>query len=273
MISLCGRETAAFRRPHGPLDVSHHRHRGRSVWGINRPPFCQEQPWCRSLSVRTPLDSAQPASIDINKIVRSEYGSGFYRSLAEEAMAAWQHESFKSFYHQTGWVLLRGSQSSSPPQPSLERNRLTQEEFRQRFDSVFEGCGLDGMEDITSNESVAWVEANAALEKTIQLATVAGATYRTEEVAGICFEDGKCNGVDLENGEQLRGFDGASNGPLDRSIYCSPPALTGPSWSLYQCWCLHGDRHPQCGRSVKVKSNADFSLSHTRYLFILNCCK
>lgn len=121
-------------------------------------------------------------------------------------MAAWQHESFKSFYHQTGWVLLRGSQSSSPPQPSLERNRLTQEEFRQRFDSVFEGCGLDRMEDITSNESVAWVEANAALEKTIQLATVAGATYRTEEVAGICFEDGKCNGVDLKNGEQLRGF-------------------------------------------------------------------
>ena len=153
-----------------------------------------------------PIDSAQPASIDINKVVRKEYASDLYRSLADEAMRAWQHEDFKSFYHKSGWVVIHGKQDSSLPRPPVESKRMTQKELRQRFDSVFEGCELEGEEDITYDESIAWVEATQALEKTLRLACRAGVIYRTEEITELFFDDKKCNGVNLKSGEQLRGF-------------------------------------------------------------------
>jgi acyl-coenzyme A synthetase/AMP-(fatty) acid ligase len=42
------------------------------------------------------IDSAQPASIDINKVVQTKHASDLYRTLAEEATRAWQHEDLKS---------------------------------------------------------------------------------------------------------------------------------------------------------------------------------
>ena len=153
-----------------------------------------------------PSDSAQPASIDFNKIVRTEYVSDLYRSLAEEAMTAWQHEEFNSFYHSTGWVVVHGKHGSSLPRPRLESKRMTQEEFRQRFNSVFEECELEGGEDITCDESVAWVEATEALKETIRLACAAGVIHQIEEIMELCFKDTKCNGVRLKNGKHLHGF-------------------------------------------------------------------
>lgn len=153
-----------------------------------------------------PPDSAQPASIDINKIIRKEYSSDLYRNLADEAMKAWQAEDFKSFYHNTGWVMVHGNHGSSLPKPLLQVKRITQEELRQRYDSVFERCEIGVGENITCNQDVAWVEATQALEKTIELARTAGVIYRTEEVVGLCFENKKCHGVFLGNGEHLHGF-------------------------------------------------------------------
>lgn len=153
-----------------------------------------------------PTDSAQPASIDINKVVRTEYSSDLYRSLADEATRAWQHVDFKKFYHKCGWVVVHNGQDSSLPRPSLESTRMTEEQLRRRFNSIFERCELKGGEDITCDDSVAWVEASEALEKTIRLACEAGVVYREEEITGLCFEGTKFVGVLSKSGEQLRGF-------------------------------------------------------------------
>ena len=85
-----------------------------------------------------PTDSAQPASIDINKIIRREYASDLYRTFADEAMKAWQGEDYKTFYHKSGWVVVHGNQDTSLPRPPAECKRMTHNELRQRFDSVFE---------------------------------------------------------------------------------------------------------------------------------------
>ncbi len=153
-----------------------------------------------------PPNRAHPASIDFNKVVRAEYSSDLYRGLAADAITAWNHEDFKRFYHKSGWVVIHGTDHSSLPRPPLESKRMTEEQLRQDFDAVYEGCKLEGGEDITYDESIAWVEATGALENTIRLACKAGVNYRTEEVLDLCFEDEKCTGVQLENGERLHGF-------------------------------------------------------------------
>lgn len=82
---------------------------------------------------------------------------------------------------------------------------MTQKEFRQRFDSVFEKCELGGREDITCDESIAWVEATKALEKIIRLSRKAGVIYRRKEIKELCFKDVKYTGVRLKAGRQLHG--------------------------------------------------------------------
>lgn len=153
-----------------------------------------------------PPNHAQPASMDFNKVVRAEYSSDLYRGLAGEAMTAWEQEDFKQFYHKSGWVMIHGNDNSSLPRPPPEVKRMTEEQFRQGFDAVYEGCELGGGEDITCNEDIAWVEATEALENTIRLACETGVIHRTEEVFELCFNDESCDGVRLKNGECLHGY-------------------------------------------------------------------
>lgn len=168
--------------------------------------LAREEPNATIYLFSLPPDSAQPASIDINKIVRSEYKCDLYRRLADEAVKAWKHEHFKTFYHESGWILIHGYEDSSLPRPPLESKQMTEEELGQCFGSVFEGCELKGAKDVTYNESVAWVEATKALEKTIELALAKGVIYRREEIKELCFDDEKCSGVRLkEDGTELRG--------------------------------------------------------------------
>src|SRR5436309_13800936 len=116
------------------------------------------------------------ASNDLNKIVRDVYGSPFYSELAREASAGCKSEDFSSFYHQSGWVMLRGDTDSDIPNENSGSEKLEPQELQERFSGVFKDSDLEGVKDIKWNEAVAWVDAERALKETIRLAQEAGAT-------------------------------------------------------------------------------------------------
>ncbi len=57
------------------------------------------------------------SSCDISRIVRSDYSDPFYAALAKEALQAWRTGPFRSFYHNSGFVLT----SESLPDAFLEK--------------------------------------------------------------------------------------------------------------------------------------------------------
>ena len=78
--------------------------------------------------------SAGAASTDINKIVRADYSSPFYMSLAFEAMdafATWPIFKKADVYHRTGWVMVD------------EKRSDLAEQIRRNF-------GASGREDVVS---------------------------------------------------------------------------------------------------------------------------
>ena len=108
-----------------------------------------------------------------------------------------------TFYHQSGWVLARGDADSDIPNEHSGSEKLLPQELRERFSGVYKDSDLEGVKDVEWNKAVAWVDAEKALEETIRLAQEAGATYRTGEVAGLCWDGMRCSGVCLEDGEQI----------------------------------------------------------------------
>ena len=146
------------------------------------------------------------ASADINKIVRTDYSTSFYMSLAYEAIDAWSTwPVLKQFYHPTGWVMLdeKGSDLSQRIRRTFAENGredqtkdMRFEEVRRAWGSVLEEADLEEFGSAYWNPGAGWAEADRAVGAMLQDAVDKGVRYLQGEVASL---------IPRENGHGIRG--------------------------------------------------------------------
>ncbi|KAM0284035.1 hypothetical protein ACHAQH_002230 [Verticillium albo-atrum] len=81
---------------------------GAGVFGLS---LAYELKARRGYNSITVLDRYLPpvpdgSSVDISRIIRSEYADPFYESLARDAIQEWRSPDFAPFYHESGFVML-----------------------------------------------------------------------------------------------------------------------------------------------------------------------
>lgn len=76
------------------------------------------------------------SSVDVSRIIRSEYADPFYSQLAVEALAEWQTTDWASQYHQDGFLMF-STNRDSPYMESYRSMRKEKKDLNQQMD-VFE---------------------------------------------------------------------------------------------------------------------------------------
>lgn len=161
---------------------------------------------------RAPSPPDVAASTDINKIIRADYSSRFYCDLAYEALEAWQTwPELKSYYHQSGWIMLdeKGSDLSERIRKVFrDRGHDPTEDvplkaLNDRFGGCMRGTALDGFQDAYWNPEAGWCEAADATASLMKAALDLGVRYVTGEVASLDLEDGAVAAVCTKDGRRL----------------------------------------------------------------------
>lgn len=140
-----------------------------------------------------------PASRDSSRIVRAAYASESYRALAQEALVMWEIDPlYKSFFHKTGWTVVHKGEAMSIPAGAT---KVPTEKFRE----MWPRAKLDGDETITEDGDLGWAEANNAIDAILDHARSIGVIYHDGEAFGLHWEELVCTGVQLKNGNFLKG--------------------------------------------------------------------
>ena len=159
---------------------------------------------------RTPAPPTQAASTDINKIIRADYSSPFYASLAYEAIDAWSSwPSLKHFYHRTGWVMLDEKDSDLAERiREVFRNRghdptsdvpLDEIGSGSKWGGVLRGTNTAGFRDAYWNPEAGWCEAGKATAGLLDEAVKDGVRYICGEVEDLVLDDNGVKGVKLKS--------------------------------------------------------------------------
>ena len=88
----------------------------------------------RGYSNITVLDRMLPpvpdgSSVDVSRIIRTDYGDPFYAKLARESMHEWKSEPWKAFYHNSGLVM----STQQAQDPYVEKCKEVLSKQRQPF--------------------------------------------------------------------------------------------------------------------------------------------
>ena len=152
------------------------------------------------------------ASVDINKIVRADYSTPFYMSLAYEAIDAWSTWPFLSpYYHPTGWIMFdeKGSNLAQRIRRAFAENgredrtkEMSFGEARDSWGGVLKETDLREFDSAYWNPGAGWVEADRAVEAMLQEAVDKGVRYLQGEVASLVLQESGhgIRGVKLEDG-------------------------------------------------------------------------
>ncbi|KAI9838888.1 MAG: hypothetical protein M1819_004096 [Sarea resinae] len=162
---------------------------------------------------RAPFPSPAAASTDLNKIIRADYTSPLYMSLASSAIAAWStYPKLQPFYHRTGWVMLNKKNSdlasrirtnfreSGKEDPTSD---MPLEAVKQDLgDGVLARAQLDGFDSAYANPSAGWADAADADAAMMRAAVERGVRYAVGEVAEVIpGGEGGVQGVRTVEGE------------------------------------------------------------------------
>ena len=160
-----------------------------------------------------PTHHALGASADINKIVRADYSSPFYMSLAYEAIDAWSSwPILKPFYHRTGWVMLdeEGSDLAQRIRKNFSDSGRKDETRDMRFSEVKEAWeGILSETDFEEfgsaywNPGAGWAEADKAVEAMLKDAVNRGVKYVQGEAMELIVGKGGVKGVKLADGRTV----------------------------------------------------------------------
>jgi sarcosine oxidase / L-pipecolate oxidase len=162
------------------------------------------------------------ASWDWNKIIRADYEDPFYMKLALEALDCWNEDPlFAPFFRRTGvaWLMpdpdhperVARNYKALGRQPDFEI--VTADEMRARYDGVFEGTDMSGVNSIFLNRSSGVAQAKDALAALIDEAVRLGVRNVALDVQRLINDsDGACVGIEGHNGEQIK---------ADRVILCT----------------------------------------------------
>lgn len=148
---------------------------------------------------RGPPPSDQAASTDINKIIRADYSSPFYMSLAHEAIDAWSSWPFlKALYHRTGWIMMDEKDSDLAARIRANfrtsgredvSSDLTETEIKEKYRGLFAGTDFSEYGSYYANPSAGWAEAGEAVRVMTAEAVRMGVRYEVGEVDDMVLHD------------------------------------------------------------------------------------
>lgn len=162
----------------------------------------------RSESFPCPL----AASHDFNKIVRADYGNGFYCKLALEARESWKSERlYRPFYHESGMVVLDDTGLARRIVKNYEELKAYSEavivrpdEFIKMYGKLFEDADYRGVEEVFVNPLSGWAEATKAVRAVIEAAIENGVEYVKADIKKLNLDlQGACTGVQTSDGRNF----------------------------------------------------------------------
>lgn len=162
---------------------------------------------------RAATPPSHAAAIDINRIVRTDYGNKLYSSLANEALHAWTWNlELQRFFHKTGWLVLeeKGSKTSEDVRRIFRERGFDRSsdvevgEVGERWESL-KGSDFGGFGKAYFNEEAGWVEAAQATGRFMQVAEEKGVRRVVGQVERLLWDEekGHVKGVRLDNGREL----------------------------------------------------------------------
>ncbi len=144
--------------------------------------------------------------------MRADYADPLYARMASEAMQLWRHSPlFSRWYHPVGLLRVGKNDMSKRCLAAFEMLNLATEarfisvgEARSRWAGVFADANFGDQEQCYWQPDAGWVNADKALEATIQAAISQGVQY-VEAVVDklVVTADGVCTGVELVGGQIL----------------------------------------------------------------------
>lgn len=162
---------------------------------------------------RTATPPSHAAAIDVNRVVRTDYGNKLYSSLANEALHAWTWNlELQRFFHKTGWLVLEeeGSKASDDVRRIFKERGFDRSsdvevgEVGERWEGL-RGSDLGEFGKAYFNEEAGWVEAAKATGRFMQAAEEKGVRRVVGQVEKLLWseEKGRLKGVHLDDGREL----------------------------------------------------------------------
>lgn len=164
------------------------------------------------------------SSVDISRIIRTDYADPLHTRMAQEALEGWKTE-YKNYYHHSGFVMLSGTSSNPYIEKSLEiarRHGRALDEYADGNDlkGIYPGiqANLGGIR-VYHNAEGGWADAESSI----------GHLSRQCSRAGVAFVTGARGTVRSlqRNGSCIVGVDVASQ----ESIPASQVILSLGAWS------------------------------------------
>ena len=161
---------------------------------------------------RAPSPPKPAASIDVSRIIRTDYPNHFYSNLAYEAWHAWFWSlELQKYFHMTGWVAMdeEGSPLGERVRKVLSERSYDHTEdvavgkIGERWDAL-SGLDVDGIKDAYFNSEAGWCEADAATANFMDSAVKKGVKRVTADVSELVHEDGKISGVRTSDRQHIK---------------------------------------------------------------------
>ena len=161
---------------------------------------------------RAPSPPQPAASIDLSRIIRTDYPNHFYSNLAYEAWHAWFWSlELQKFFHMTGWVAMdeEGSSLGERVRKVLNERSYDHTEdvsvgrIGERWEAL-KGLDLKGFKDAAYfNSEAGWCQADAATANFMDAAVKKGVQRMTAEVSELTYSNGRVTGVRTSDGQHL----------------------------------------------------------------------
>lgn len=160
---------------------------------------------------RAPSPPKPAASIDISRIIRTDYPNHLYSNLAYEAWHAWFWSlELQRYFHMTGWVAMdqEGSKLGERVRKVLSERSYDHTEdvlvdrIGQRWEAL-KGLESKGFKDAYFNSEAGWCQADAATANFMDAAVNNGINRVTAQVDEIVYENGRVSGVRTLDGQHL----------------------------------------------------------------------
>ncbi|KAM0326600.1 hypothetical protein ACHAQA_006469 [Verticillium albo-atrum] len=160
---------------------------GAGVFGLS---LAYELKAKRRYSSVTVLDRFLPpvpdgSSVDISRIIRSEYADPFYESLARSAIQEWRKPDFAPFYHESGFVMLAASNGNpyftkarDTSAGSAKVDIWSSTESNAAIRAAYSGvtANLDGL-NAAHNTQGGWADAAGSIRALAGRASQAGVSF------------------------------------------------------------------------------------------------
>lgn len=165
---------------------------------------------------RHPPPVPDGSSVDVSRIIRTDYADGLYHRMAREAYKLWKDGMFKECFHETGFVMLAEQSGENYLDKALEVNEAQgvildnypdANDARQKYPTI--QAKLDGLRAV-HNPNGGWADAEGAIRRLadecskvgVAFVTGAGGTVTSLKYKSIDGRE-KVAGVDVASGDNI----------------------------------------------------------------------